>query len=445
MTPVIETYPLGFYDDNGIETLYAKQNDTERWVKFKLEDNQLGEYIIDNKWTILFREHFSDGSNLMPQILDKSAIVDNNTALQFQLTSDMLSVPGVANCEIAIVKSGTSISFDDEGKITNLNLQQLTTTTFNLYIDACVNDVGSIDQKDPDLLDLMTLIITIQGNEEYRVRNEKERVAREGSGTYEYNVDLTYPDENGILHTIPYKDSRRGLYERMMALTRGGSFVDDNGDVQTFVNQYIDLKGNVVTPDISELDNISMIALAAWMKSMAEKNYWAKLSESFAHGGTGLEDRPEEDTDNAEYYAHRTAEHQANAKNYMEQTQEILDALNGYLDANLPDCQVNLDDGHLYWEGGIFNFLVTYYDGHLRWEAIGNDGVISDEADTDLIALAAQLHSVQNTVNSLKQRFDDLSLDLSNLADKATLDQVKADAEYIKDFINNVMLAEDDA
>ena len=442
MNKVSQEYTLGFFDTNGIFTIYAKQFDTQRELVFYLEDD-LVEHILEKNTYLLFREVYADGTSLFPTLLDPSCLDATGHKVTFMLSRDMLAVEGIARCELAFIQSNGTIVINDDGSLPNIDYTILTTQDFNINIKP--NATGDLSDFDPEMLDMITRLAIalgilkneLEAGEKERKRAEYERRAYEASGSYD--------DESGNHHMISWYDSRRGTQERYRALAEGGSYTDENGETQIVKNQYTNLKGEIIYPDIEDLKNTSWIALAAYMKSLSDNNYWATLSESWAHGGTGLEDRPDEDVNNSEYFAHRSAENQANARNYMERTQQILDSLNGYLDANLPDCMIDLETGHLFWEGGIFNFLVTYYDGHLKWEAVAGDDGITGGNSSDVEQLAAKVHSLQQDVQRLNRLFDNVSYDLENIADKSTLDQIKEDSEYIKNFINRVMNEEDDA
>ena len=76
---------------------------------------------------------------------------------------------------------------------------------------------------------------------------------------------------------------------------------------------------------------------------------WAKLAESYAHGGTG--EREGEDADNAKYYS--------------EQSKKWSEAAENALDVSKPSFTVDLETGHLLYSGGRFDFEVE--NGHLLW------------------------------------------------------------------------------
>lgn len=155
MNPITNEYTLGFYDSEGVFTVYAKQKDTERQLTFRLVDN-LGSYIIDNNVVVIFRETFSTGQKLLPQVIQPT-ISEDGDAISFQLTSQMLAVNGIANCEIAFIDGlDSDISFDEDGNITNSNYQQLTSRTFKLYIEPSVHgDSSSFVNPDTNLEELV--------------------------------------------------------------------------------------------------------------------------------------------------------------------------------------------------------------------------------------------------------------------------------------------------
>lgn len=76
---------------------------------------------------------------------------------------------------------------------------------------------------------------------------------------------------------------------------------------------------------------------------------WYKLSESYAHGGTGT--REGEDTDNSKYYS--------------EQSKMYSDAAENAIELSKPNFTVDLETGHLLYEGGRFDFEIK--NGHLLW------------------------------------------------------------------------------
>ena len=97
-----------------------------------------------------------------------------------------------------------------------------------------------------------------------------------------------------------------------------------------------------------DMEEIRTILVEAKDIQKAIEKWW-KLSESYAHGGTDM--REGEDTDNAEYYRDQ-------AKHYSELAENAVDV-------SKPNFTVDLNTGHLLYEGGRFEFEVE--NGHLLW------------------------------------------------------------------------------
>lgn len=108
-------------------------------------------------------------------------------------------------------------------------------------------------------------------SEDERIRAEQERIAHEGSGNFVSHEDISYDDVNGDSHTISYQDSRIGIAERLTALGHGGTYIDGSGDPQTLVNEYTNIAGETVTVDDASLDGMTVLAIGAMAKEMAEE------------------------------------------------------------------------------------------------------------------------------------------------------------------------------
>lgn len=96
----------------------------------------------------------------------------------------------------------------------------------------------------------------------------------------------------------------------------------------------------------------------------------ALLAESHNHGNTGA--RAGENTDNSKYWSQQSQAHEQTAAGYVSAVQtaaaNAIAALQDALDGMIPAWTVDLTDGHSYYQGGSFNFVINYTDGHLYWE-----------------------------------------------------------------------------
>lgn len=94
----------------------------------------------------------------------------------------------------------------------------------------------------------------------------------------------------------------------------------------------------------------------------------AKLSQSYAVGGSGIRDG--EDTDNSKYYKEQAELSATQSSDLLEDIKkEHTDTLKDIEDAvsgKIADFKVDLETGHLLYTGGAFNFHVN--NGHLNWE-----------------------------------------------------------------------------
>lgn len=106
-------------------------------------------------------------------------------------------------------------------------------------------------------------------------------------------------------------------------------------------------------------------------KAEASKNaamLSAKESESWAHGGTGV--REGEDEDNSEYWSHQSKNSSDVSKTYLEKVEkageDAVNAINNAMDVAAPNFIVDLETGHLLYEGIRFVFNVNNA-GHLEW------------------------------------------------------------------------------
>lgn len=92
------------------------------------------------------------------------------------------------------------------------------------------------------------------------------------------------------------------------------------------------------------------VELAQQHEDQAEEYF--VLSKSWAIGGTGS--RPGENTDNSKYYS--------------EQSKMYRDSAADAIELSVPNFTVDLNTGHLLYEGGRFDFYVN--NGHLEWGTI---------------------------------------------------------------------------
>lgn len=171
---VIQEFTIGFFDSSGVFSIYAKEDDIGRVLKFHLYDGvqEYDELLSDPDLLITVRVILPDGHILPDVPVDKSGLDTDNKSISIPLTAEMVQQSGVAHCELVFA----SITDD---KI-------ISTTHFNLVIDQAYNGI------DPDAkvifdtwtelyIAIKTLEADITSKEELRVGNENTRVSNENT------------------------------------------------------------------------------------------------------------------------------------------------------------------------------------------------------------------------------------------------------------------------
>ena len=131
------------------------------------------------------------------------------------------------------------------------------------------------------------------------------------------------------------------------------------------------------------------------------------LSESYAHGGTGI--RAGEDTDNSMYYSNVSRSEALNAKNVMENSEEILEEvkLHGVYTA----FKVDFETGEVEYISPSYKFKINLESGELDAEG----ETFSYEAEIGRIVAewleknGASISSLTTTVNEHTERISELT------------------------------------
>ena len=100
-------------------------------------------------------------------------------------------------------------------------------------------------------------------------------------------------------------------------------------------------------------------------QSAQESDDFSRLSESFAHGGTGVRDG--EDTDNSEYYSEQSSLYKEQSEEIYNNCKEVESAINKKLE--LAEFSIDDDGNLIYTENSPFIFTVDN-NGDLNWEVI---------------------------------------------------------------------------
>lgn len=131
------------------------------------------------------------------------------------------------------------------------------------------------------------------------------------------------------------------------------------------------------------------------------------LSESYAHGGTGV--RAGEDTDNSMYYSNVSRSEALNAKNIMENSEDLLEEvkLHGVYTA----FKVDFESGEVVYVSPSYKFKVNLDTGEL--DAIGQTYTFDDEIGrlvTEWLEKnGVSISNLTTTVNEHNEKLSDLT------------------------------------
>ncbi len=164
------------------------------------------------------------------------------------------------------------------------------------------------------------------------------------------------------------------------------------------------------------------------------------LSESFAHGGTGV--RAGEDTDNSKYYSDVARSEALNAKNIMSDSEEILEEvkLHGVYTA----FSVNFETGEVEYVTPSFKFNVNPETGELDAEGqtytfeeeigrvveawLGERGVTLDELQAISTRHTTEIGALQETVTEHSANLETLNAEIQPIERGGTGATTKEDA-----------------
>lgn len=181
----LQEFTIGFFDSSGVFSIYAKQYDTERLLKFHLDDEgqEYSELLATENLIAMVREQLPNG-NSIPDIEIPSEYIDaENSSITVPLTADMVQQAGVAVCDLVFIEM-----------VNGTEPHVLSTTRFKLIIAAAPTAPSSGREKEwfdnwtelyIALKALETHIeteeSTRQDNEATRIDNENVRVSNENT------------------------------------------------------------------------------------------------------------------------------------------------------------------------------------------------------------------------------------------------------------------------
>lgn len=201
-------------------------------------------------------------------------------------------------------------------------------------------------------------------------KNGAQEVIDTGLSKVTVNLDFDDDAQQFILYLVDGTEKRIDV----SALITQNEFVDSNTiywTVSTDGKVQADIKKGSITADMLEpnyLANVQLYASQA-LSSANDSADSAKLSESYAHGETGVRDG--EDTDNSKYYSQQAQASKDQAAILLKETQGILDEVNKKL--VYTEFTVNFETGQLEYNdlaAHNYDFTVNHENGNLEWSVI---------------------------------------------------------------------------
>lgn len=262
-------------------------------------------------------------------------------------------------------------------------------------------------------LNKMDKAIEIIDNEVVEISAETTALGESKADADQLNnmiVDFAYDDRTGVM-TLTRYDGTTLIVDTSIEKMAVNFFYDAEKEqlvitLEDGTNQYVDMSALVTQYEFDNTDTIvlsvgenghisasirsgsitremlssdflseiityeSNAAASAAQAKSSEENAAidAKLSQSYAVGGSGIRDG--ENTDNSKYYSEQAEQSATQSSDLLEDIKkEHSDTLKDIEDAvtgKIADFHVDLETGHLLYTGGAFNFTVN--KGHLNWE-----------------------------------------------------------------------------
>lgn len=295
------------------------------------------------------------------QVLNDCTIKNNIVSVVF--TEQMLSASGIAFGEIRIYDLTTD--------------SLCISSTFNMRINqSVIDDIKVQSTYEYNTLSNLILSTSVILNECENAVNEMNKQHtdfqnNETNRTNKFNEALSKCNEATKKATDAAKSLSTSIEAANTATLKASNAADSATEAASSA-----ARANASATNASNSANTSA------EKATQASNY-AKLSESWTHGDTGVRDG--ESTDNSKYHSEQSAKSAAasktsetNAKISADTSKEYLgkveaagadavDAIQNALDMDKPDFSMDIATGHLMYSGGRFVFNVNNNNGHLMW------------------------------------------------------------------------------
>lgn len=212
INPITKTATLGFYNNIGKYTFYAKQGDTERKFSFTIDDDGK-EYEISNDTIVKIKVLKPDGHVI--EDVKCISIVDNIVTIS--ATSQMLMAAGLAKCELIFSSAGVD---EDGNPVTKI----LSSYNFNIEIGSSI-DVSSIVESTDEFDELTDLLIQASGFASHLINTSNPHGTTSdqlGLGNVENKSSATIRSEitsSNVTTALGFTPEVDGAYENATAYT----------------------------------------------------------------------------------------------------------------------------------------------------------------------------------------------------------------------------------
>ncbi len=340
MNPVISYITVDLSANNNFDYVRAVQGDKNtRYVHITLLDHQKP-YILSNVEPVL-RGTKTDGTT----IFNKCGISDDNKII-VEIDEQLTVCAGKSNYEIALYGI-------DEGEC-------LTSFPFILYVTPSSIDPSSITSSDEftELTSIMKNIGSIVNSVD-----DAKNAAEVATNKADEALENANDSANSAVQSREYSESaKKSVAEAENQANLSLQYAQDAETSATTASQ-------MATNASTYADQSLEYAEYSEQKSLDSENS-ALLSKSYAVGDTGVRDG--EDVDNSKYYAERAANSSMSAANYLEQVEsagdDAVNKINNAVSMNTPSFHFEPSNGHLYYKGGRFTWVLDENTGHLYWE-----------------------------------------------------------------------------
>lgn len=341
MNPNIKRITVDLAFENNFDYVTAVQGDSQtRYVYITLLDNQCP-YELSDVEPVL-RGTKPDGTT----IFNHCEISDNNEII-VELDSQILSSAGIGEYEIALYNIGnddqslTSFPFRTHISPAKFNPDEVISSNEFNELTSIIKNVGVINNSVTSA-ENFAKIATEKANESLENANFALNSAMDSKQYAENSEQSSIESTNQANLSLQYaKNSEKSSELSSQMATNASDYADQS------------LKHAEYSEE----------------KSIDSKNN-SLLSKSYAIGETGI--REQENIDNSKYYAELAANSSTSAANYLEKVElagnEAVNKINDALSMNIPSFYFEPLNGHLYYEGGRFRWVLDPGTGHLYWE-----------------------------------------------------------------------------